>query len=179
MAADEFKENRGADALWALRAIRGHDFEMMLFACDCVDLVLPYWEKAIPEDDRPRVAIETARSYARFAINAAKNPDTFGTTMAEVIRQREMARGAALDAMSAAMEADAKSIGSDYLRGVAWAATLASCPAGMDGSQGDGAYEVVRVCILHIPEGEGAKARVFVRRIIRGLFRKLLEGGYV
>jgi hypothetical protein len=54
------------DALWALRACvpeRDRDKLARLFACDCAERVLPIFEKYYPKDNRPRVAIETARKF--------------------------------------------------------------------------------------------------------------------
>ena len=53
-----------SDAIWALRAVEGHDKEIRLFACDCVESVLHIFESEYPNDSRPRIAIETARRYA-------------------------------------------------------------------------------------------------------------------
>ena len=52
------------DALWALRAVKGHDKELRPFACRCARLVLPIFEEKYPEDDRPRKAIEAAEAFA-------------------------------------------------------------------------------------------------------------------
>ena len=40
------------------------DRKLRLFACDCAEQVLPIFEKAYPDDKRPRASIETARKYA-------------------------------------------------------------------------------------------------------------------
>jgi hypothetical protein len=52
------------DAIWALRAVEGYDKEIRLFACDCAESVLHFFEDVFPNDTRPRVVIETARRYA-------------------------------------------------------------------------------------------------------------------
>lgn len=36
-----------------------------LFAADCAERVLPIWERRLPDDGRPRRAIEVARAFAR------------------------------------------------------------------------------------------------------------------
>ncbi len=36
---------------------------LAVWACDCVERVLPYFEKNYPEDERPRRAIEAARTW--------------------------------------------------------------------------------------------------------------------
>ena len=53
------------DALWCLRAtIEPSDKIARLFACDCADHVLHFFEEKYPNDKRPRTAIEVARRYA-------------------------------------------------------------------------------------------------------------------
>ncbi len=41
---------------------------LVLWAADCAEHVLPYFEKEYPKDDRPRKAIEVARSWAHADI---------------------------------------------------------------------------------------------------------------
>ena len=60
------------DALWALRAVKGHDKDLRLFACQCARLALPVFEEKYPEDDRPRKAIEAAESFALGRIGTAE-----------------------------------------------------------------------------------------------------------
>lgn len=57
------------DALWAMSAVSEEQYTerdkiARLFACDCAERVLPLFEEKYPEDNRPRVAIKTARRYA-------------------------------------------------------------------------------------------------------------------
>lgn len=61
---------------------------MATWAADCVERVLPFFEKAYPQDDRPRKAIEACRAWVR----------TGAFKMAEI-------RGASLSAHAAAREA--------------------------------------------------------------------------
>ena len=61
---------------------------MAAWGADCAERVLPLFEKAYPEDDRPRRAIETARTWVRTGI----------FRMAEI-------RGASLAAHAAARDA--------------------------------------------------------------------------
>lgn len=53
-----------ADAIWAIRAVAGHEVAARLFACDCAESVLHLFEKRYPDDKRPRTAIEVARRFA-------------------------------------------------------------------------------------------------------------------
>jgi hypothetical protein len=41
---------------------------MATWAADCVERVLPFFEKAYPEDDRPRKAIEACRTWVRTGV---------------------------------------------------------------------------------------------------------------
>ena len=60
------------DALWALRAVKGQDKALRLFACQCARLVLPIYEKQYPDDNRPRKAIEAAEAFALGQIGKAE-----------------------------------------------------------------------------------------------------------
>jgi hypothetical protein len=41
---------------------------LMIWACDCAERVLPYFEKKHSRDDRPRLAIEAGRAWARTGV---------------------------------------------------------------------------------------------------------------
>jgi len=41
---------------------------LAVWACDCAERVLPYFEKNYPEDHRPRAAIEAGRAWARTGV---------------------------------------------------------------------------------------------------------------
>jgi len=45
----------------------GHE-TLAVWACDCAERVLQYFEKKHPEDQRPRLAIEAGRSWARTGV---------------------------------------------------------------------------------------------------------------
>ena len=56
------------DAIWALRAvpeIQTEDSKKIarLFACDCAEHVLPFFEKENPNDNRPRECIKITRLF--------------------------------------------------------------------------------------------------------------------
>ena len=61
---------------------------LMLWAADCAEHVLPYFEEKYPEDDRPRKAIEAGRAWVRGEIRVGE------------------ARAAAVAAHAAARDAD-------------------------------------------------------------------------
>jgi hypothetical protein len=73
----------------------------VLFAADCAEQVLPIFESAYPTDDRPRKAIEAARSGASVpAVRAAAT-----------IHVAAHAPHAAADAAKAALEVKKRSEG--------------------------------------------------------------------
>lgn len=78
-----------------------------LFAADCAERVLPIYERARPGDSRPRVAVETARLFARGV-----------ATRDELFTARDAAWSAA---MAAARDA-ARDAAGDAARDAAWAA---------------------------------------------------------
>lgn len=41
---------------------------LAIWACDCVERVLPYFEKKYPGDKRPRLAIEAGREWVRTGV---------------------------------------------------------------------------------------------------------------
>ena len=94
-----------------------------LFACWCAEQVLPLFERAHPDDDRPRIAIQVATAYAMG-----------DATDEELAAARDAARAAdgacAASAWSAAMDAayDAACAASAWsaARAAAWAAAWAA-----------------------------------------------------
>ena len=64
----EVLENNGFDdALWALRCCEPQEEQdklFRLFDCDCIERVLPLFEKEFPENKRLRYIIEVARRLA-------------------------------------------------------------------------------------------------------------------
>ena len=91
-----------------IRKIEGwNDRTARLFACDCAERVLPIFEKHVPNDSRPRKAIEAARKYAGGEISAEE-------LAAACDAARAAARAAARDACDAARDA------CDAARDAAW-----------------------------------------------------------
>ena len=73
LALEQILDSNGlADALWALRAVKGYDKEIRLFACQCARLVLPIFEGRYPDDARPRKAIKAAEAFALGQIGTAE-----------------------------------------------------------------------------------------------------------
>src|SRR5665647_614060 len=51
-----------------MRLDKGDHRSLVLWATDCAEHVLPYFEEQYPKDDRPRKAIEAARAWVRGEI---------------------------------------------------------------------------------------------------------------
>ena len=68
---------------------------LAVWACDCAERVLPYFEKKYPEDDRPRTAIEAGRTWVRTGV----------IRMADVRKAALSAHAAARDAKNAGQAA--------------------------------------------------------------------------
>ncbi len=93
---------------------------LALWAADCAEHVLPYFEEKCPKDDRPQKAIEAARAWTRGKIRVSE------------------ARAAALAAHAAAREAD-----DDAARAAARAAGHAAATAHVPGhARGAASYAV-------------------------------------
>ena len=60
---------------------------LAIWAADCAERVLPYFEEAFPEDDRPRKAIEACREWARTGV--FRMADVRGTSLAAHAAARE------------------------------------------------------------------------------------------
>jgi hypothetical protein len=76
---------------------------LAVWAADCAEHVLPFFEQARPGDDRPRRAIELARAWARGEIKMSESRDAAGHANAAA---REVS-GAAREAAHAAVQAAA------------------------------------------------------------------------
>jgi hypothetical protein len=121
-------------AIWALRAVDGHDKEIRLFAADCAESVLHIYEAEHPDDDRVRKAIQAVREYANGLISAD-----------ELAEKRFKAWQAAGEASRAAAWAagDASRAAS---RAAAWAAAWAAVDAAR-AAAGDASRAAVRAAV--------------------------------
>ena len=88
-----------------------------MIACDCAESVLPNYESAYPDDDRPRKAIQAARDYVNDKI-----------TTEELQAARSAAWSAARSAAwSAAWSAELAAKSAELAaRSAAWSAELAA-----------------------------------------------------
>jgi hypothetical protein len=73
---------------------------LVIWAADCAERVLPYFEEKYPKDDRPRKALEAGRAWVRGEI-----------AMSEVRAAAFAAHAAARDAVHAAARAAARAAG--------------------------------------------------------------------
>ena len=101
------------DAIWCLRAtVQDSGPFCTELACRFAEAVLGYFESEFPDDDRPRKAIEAARSGDAEAARRA--------ALAALLASRRAASSAAADALSAAAALAA---------GAAWSALAARAAA--------------------------------------------------
>jgi hypothetical protein len=107
------------DAIWALRAVEGHDREIRLFSCWCACQSLHIFERENPNDMRPRMAIESA---ALFAEGLESSEDLAAAGAAAWAAAWAAASGAACaSAWAAAWDAAWDAVG-DAAWAAAWAA---------------------------------------------------------
>ena len=112
LALEHILDSNGLDdALWALRAVKGHDKDLRLFACQCARLVLPIFEGRYPDDARPREAVKAAEE---FALGQIGKDDL------------EKAANAATDAAYADADAARAAYAAAYAAGAAYAAADAA-----------------------------------------------------
>ncbi|CAN5709870.1 hypothetical protein BH10CHL1_BH10CHL1_28050 [soil metagenome] len=90
---------------------------MATWAADCAERVLPFFEQACPQDDRPRKAIEVCRTWVRTGV----------FQMAEI-------RGASLAAHAAARDAEANRTACFAARAAGQAVATAHVPQHAFGS---------------------------------------------
>lgn len=108
---------------------------MAAWAADCAERVLPLFEAAYPEDDRPRSAIETGRTWVRTGV----------FSMAEI-------RGASLAAHAAARDAK----GNDAAHFAARAAGQAVATAHVPQHAYGGAYYALKAVAAADPANAAA-----------------------
>ena len=119
------EHNGQDDYLWALRAtVENCDQIARLMACDFAEAVLPIYEKQYPNDNRPRVCIETARRFARGEGSQSEMDAARDAARAASWAAACAARAAACAAAWAAKAAAgaAKAAAKDAARDAAWAA---------------------------------------------------------
>src|SRR5260370_9973586 len=71
---------------------------LAIWACDCAERVLPYFERRYPADDRPRRALEAGRAWARtgvFRMAAIRKASLGAHAAARAVEGDNAARSAA------------------------------------------------------------------------------------
>ena len=80
----------------------GHHRLLAVWAADCAEHVLHYFEEAVPGDERPRRAIEQAHAWVRGEITMTQSRTAAGHAMGAARELRGAAREAAYAAGQAA-----------------------------------------------------------------------------
>ena len=124
----------------------------MIWAADCAEHVLQYFEKAYPRDDRPRKAIEAGRAWARGEI-------TVGEARTAALAAHAAARNAEHPAARAAARAAGHAAGTAHAAGHApHAANYAAAASEAAGVTGEREWQY-----LHLPKRLGAAKKKMVR----------------
>lgn len=100
---------------------------LALWAADCAERVLPYFEEKYPEDNRPRQAIEAVRAWERSGV--FKMADVRKTALAAHAAAREVADD---NAARSAARAAGQALGTAHVRGHASAAAIYAATAVRD-----------------------------------------------
>lgn len=101
---------------------------LAIWACDCAERVLPYFEKKYPEDNRPRTAIEACRAWVRTGV--FKMADVRKAALAAHAAAREVERD---DAARSAARAAGQAMAIAHVPGHAIAAAVYAATAIRDG----------------------------------------------
>ena len=113
----------------AERASRTEHRKLAIWAADCAERVLPYFEKRSPEDDRPRKAIEAARAWAQTGV--FKMADVRRTSLAAHAAAREVEED---DAARSAARAAGQALATAHVPRHAIAAAIYAATAVRDAS---------------------------------------------
>ena len=104
---------------------------LALWAVDCAERVLPFFEEAHPDDDRPRKALEAARAWVRGEVRV-------GEVRTAALAAHAAARAAdGADAARAAARAAGQAAGTAHVPGHAaaaatYASTAVACAAAVE-----------------------------------------------
>jgi len=100
---------------------------LAVWAADCAEHVLPYFEEKYPKDDRPRKAIEAARAWTRGEIRVSQARTA---ALAAHAAARDADEDTARAAARAAGHAAATAHVATHARGAAWYAVKAAAASG-------------------------------------------------
>lgn len=110
--------------------LKDHDHHLLaLWAADCAEHVLPFFEEIRPDDDRPRHAIELARAWARGEVTMTESRTAAGHANAAA---RELPFPARYAAYAAGQAAAVAHVAAHELGAAAYAirAARAAAPKG-------------------------------------------------
>ena len=122
-----------------MRLDKSDHSSLALWAADCAEHALPYFEEKYPKDDRPREAIEAARAWTRGEIRV-------GEARAAAVAAHDAARDADEGAARAAARAAGQAAGTPHMAGHArhaadYAVKAATYAAGTNDAAGTTARE--------------------------------------
>lgn len=124
---------------------------LRLFACDCAEHVLPIFERDQPDDDRPRLAIETTRAWIAdptSANTAAKAAAGVAAGAAAYAAARAAAKAAAWAAAEAAAGAAVRAAAGGAARDAAGDAGDGGAAAWRVGSDAERLWQSKRLLVL-------------------------------
>ena len=103
---------------------------LALWAADCAEHVLPIFESVCPDDDRPRLAIEAARAWARGEIKVTQSKEAAGASQNAARELTGVSEAARMVALSAGQAAVAAHVAAHELGAAAYAirAVMESAP---------------------------------------------------
>jgi hypothetical protein len=146
---------------------------LAIWAADCAEHVLPFFEKAYPKDDRPRKAIEACRTWVRTGV--FKMADIRGASLAAHAAAREAKENnAACFAARAAGQAVATAHVPQHAFGAAYYALKAVAAADPAGAETNTAKER-NWQSSRLPDGlrQEAMSRITVQKRGDGVFVKV------
>jgi len=115
-------------------ATKTDQMSLALWAADCAEHVLPYFEEKYPGDDRPRKAIEAVRAWSRSEIRVGEAREAAyaahaAARDADESAARAAARAAGQAAGTAHMAGHARHAAAYALKAIAYAAAPADTAA--------------------------------------------------
>jgi hypothetical protein len=120
-------------------SLRDDDHRLLaVWAADCAEHVLPYFEQARPKDDRPRRAIALGRAWARGEVRMTDARTAAGHANAAA---RDLTGAARYAAYAAAQAAAVAHVAAHELGAAAYAIKAARAAAPEEGSDSAGRHE--------------------------------------
>ena len=149
-------ESNGVDdMMWSLRAVDNPDVERIarFIACDCAEASLVEYEEYTPDDNRPRVAIETARRFAdgtatqeemSAAQSAAQSAAESAAWSAARSAARSAAESAARSAARSVAESAAQSAAQSVAESAAWSAAWSAAQSVAESAAESAQAEIIK-----------------------------------